>query len=80
MQEMPAARAAGRIRAGVSRPGGPTHRITVSALYLRDPDETGVELYWDRPQEMWPRTPQGELSIFTRRLDLNALLNEIEAV
>jgi catechol 2,3-dioxygenase len=38
-----------------------------------------VELYWDRPQEAWPRTPQGELAMFTRRLDLNGLLKEIKA-
>ena len=48
------------------------------ALYLRDPDENGVELYWDRPQEEWPRTPQGELAMFIRRLDLNGLLKEVE--
>ena len=44
----------------------------------RDPDENGVELYWDRPKGEWPRTPQGELSMFTRRLDLNGLLKEVE--
>ena len=49
------------------------------ALYLRDPDENGVELYWDRLPDLWPRTPQGELAMFTRRLDLNGLLKEVEA-
>jgi catechol 2,3-dioxygenase len=37
-----------------------------------------VELYWDRPPEAWPRTPTGELAMFTWRLDLNGLLQEIE--
>jgi len=50
------------------------------ALYLRDPDDNGVELYWDRPQEEWPRTPTGELAMFIRRLELNGLLREVEAV
>ena len=44
------------------------------ALYLRDPDENGVELYWDRPKEVWPRAPNGELAMFTRPLDLDDLL------
>jgi catechol 2,3-dioxygenase len=46
------------------------------ALYLRDPDENGVELYWDRPREEWPRTADGNLSMFTHRLNLMALLAE----
>lgn len=39
-----------------------------------------VELYWDRPQEQWPRTSTGKLAMFTRRLDLNGLLKEVEVV
>lgn len=46
------------------------------ALYLRDPDGNGVELYWDRPQEQWPRAPDGGLTMFTRALDLDARLKE----
>ena len=46
------------------------------ALYLRDPDGNGVELYWDRPKEQWPRTPAGELAMVTEPLDLRALLKE----
>jgi len=46
------------------------------ALYLRDPDDNGVELYWDRPREQWPRTTDGELAMFTAPLDLVALLKE----
>ncbi|MGH9626821.1 MAG: hypothetical protein ACRD7E_00430, partial [Bryobacteraceae bacterium] len=45
-------------------------------LYLRDPDENGVELYWDRPKDQWPRTPDGALSMYTRPLDLHRLLAE----
>jgi catechol 2,3-dioxygenase len=44
------------------------------ALYLRDPDENGLELYWDRPESEWPRTPEGHLAMYTRQLDLRALL------
>jgi catechol 2,3-dioxygenase len=44
------------------------------AIYLRDPDENGVELYRDRPESERPRTPKGELSMFTHALDLAALL------
>jgi catechol 2,3-dioxygenase len=43
------------------------------ALYLNDPDENGVELYWDRPKEEWPTNPDGTLEMFTKPLDLNAL-------
>jgi catechol 2,3-dioxygenase len=67
------------LEAGVPLDGASDHGVS-EALYLRDPDENGVELYWDRPQEQWPRTPQGELAMFTRRLDLNGLLREVEAV
>jgi catechol 2,3-dioxygenase len=65
------------LEAGISLDGASDHGVS-EALYLRDPDENGVELYWDRPQEAWPRTPQGELAMFTRRLDLNGLLQEVE--
>lgn len=46
------------------------------ALYLRDPDANGVELYWDRPGEQWPRDATGALAMFTHPLDLDALLKE----
>lgn len=58
---------------GIQLDGASDHGVS-EALYLRDPDDNGVELYWDRPQETWPRTPQGELAMFTRPLDLNGLL------
>jgi catechol 2,3-dioxygenase len=45
---------------------------------LRDPDENGVELYWDRPKEQWPRKADGSLAMFTKRLDLEDLLRQRE--
>lgn len=60
--------------AGIPLDGASDHGVS-EALYLRDPDENGVELYWDRPEEEWPRTPDGGLAMFTRPLDLAALLS-----
>jgi catechol 2,3-dioxygenase len=48
-------------------------------LYLRDPDGNGVELYWDRPREQWPVTPDGKLGMYTRALDLHGLLAAAKA-
>lgn len=62
-------------RAGIRLDGASDHGVS-EALYLRDPDENGVELYRDRPREEWPRSSSGEVAIFTRRLDLEALLAE----
>jgi len=58
---------------GIELDGASDHGVS-EALYLRDPDDNGVELYWDRPQELWPRTPDGQLAMFTRHLDLKDLL------
>jgi catechol 2,3-dioxygenase len=57
--------------------GASDHGVS-EALYLRDPDDNGVELYWDRPREVWPRTPDGKLTMYTRHLDLLALLAAAE--
>ncbi len=65
------------LAAGVALDGASDHGVS-EALYLRDPDDNGLELYWDRPREAWPRTPDGALSMYTRRLDLQNLLQEIE--
>jgi catechol 2,3-dioxygenase len=66
------------IEAGVKLDGASDHGVS-EALYLRDPDENGVELYWDRPMEQWPRAPDGVgISMYTRRLDLNDLLRAKE--
>jgi catechol 2,3-dioxygenase len=63
--------------AGIRLDGASDHGVS-EALYLRDPDENGLELYWDRPQSEWPRTPGGQLAMFTRPLDLKALLRAHE--
>ncbi len=59
--------------AGIPLDGAADHGVS-EALYLRDPDGNGVELYRDRPREEWPRTEAGDLAMFTRPLDLAALL------
>lgn len=61
------------LAAGVELEGAADHGVS-EAVYLRDPDRNGLELYWDRPESMWPRTAAGELMMFTRGLDLAALL------
>lgn len=66
------------IDAGVSLDGASDHGVS-EALYLRDPDENGVELYWDRPEAEWPRTADGGIEMFTRPLDLDGLLAETES-
>jgi catechol 2,3-dioxygenase len=60
---------------GIPLQGATDHGVS-EALYLADPDGNGVELYRDRPQAEWPRTPDGELAMFNAPLDLNALLAE----
>jgi catechol 2,3-dioxygenase len=65
------------IRAGIALDGASDHGVS-EALYLRDPDENGVELYWDRPKEAWPRKGDGSLAMFTKRLDLDDLLRARE--
>ena len=62
------------LAAGIELDGASDHGVS-EALYLRDPDQNGVELYWDRPKEQWPRTPDRELAMYTRRLDVDDLLN-----
>lgn len=56
--------------------GASDHGVS-EALYLNDPDENGVELYWDRPRDRWPNKPDGSIDMYTRYLDLNNLLKEI---
>lgn len=57
--------------------GASDHGVS-EALYLSDPDQNGVELYWDRPVDQWPSNPDGSLSMYTRPLDLRNLLQELE--
>jgi len=66
------------IAAGIELDGASDHGVS-EALYLRDPDGNGVELYWDRPREEWPRDSAGNLRMVTERLDLHGLLAEAEA-
>jgi catechol 2,3-dioxygenase len=61
------------IGAGILLDGASDHGVS-EALYLRDPDQNGVELYWDRPREDWPVNETGELAMVTERLDLDDLL------
>jgi catechol 2,3-dioxygenase len=61
------------IEADVPLEGASDHGVS-EALYLRDPDGNGVELYWDRDESHWPRTSHGELAMYTRRIDLANLL------
>lgn len=63
------------VKAGIEIDGAADHGVS-EAIYLRDPDQNGVELYRDRPEKEWPRTPDGELTMFTHPLDLDALLKE----
>ena len=64
-------------QAGIELTGASDHGVS-EALYLDDPDGNGLELYWDRPPEAWPRNPDGTLAMYTRRLDVTALLAETE--
>ena len=63
------------LQAGVPLDGAADHGVS-EALYLRDPDDNGVELYRDRPQAEWPRDPNGGLKMVNARLDIDALLAE----
>jgi catechol 2,3-dioxygenase len=63
------------VAAGIDVDGAADHGVSES-LYLRDPDDNGVELYCDRPQEGWPRHADGSLAMYTRPLDLARLLAE----
>jgi catechol 2,3-dioxygenase len=57
--------------------GASDHGVS-EALYLDDPDGNGVELYWDRPRQLWPGKADGSLDMFTKQLDLENLLKEID--
>jgi catechol 2,3-dioxygenase len=61
--------------AGITIDGASDHGVS-EALYLRDPDHNGLELYWDRPRELWPRARDGSLAMVTGLLDLESLLRE----
>lgn len=65
------------IAARIPLEGASDHGVS-EAIYLRDPDDNGVELYWDRPKDQWPQKPDGSLEMFTRPLDLHDVLKELE--
>jgi catechol 2,3-dioxygenase len=64
--------------AGVPLTGASDHGVS-EAIYLKDPDGIGVELYCDRPRDRWPHTEDGKLNIYSRPLDLDDLMAEVEA-
>ena len=64
------------MQANISLEGASDHGVS-EALYLSDPDGNGIELYWDRPKELWPRDENGQIEISTRRLELSSLLGEL---
>ena len=63
------------LAAGIEIDGAADHGVS-EAIYLRDPDQNGVELYRDRPEKEWPRNANGELAMFSHALDLDLLLKE----
>jgi len=64
------------MQANISLEGASDHGVS-EALYLSDPDGNGIELYWDRPKESWPRDENGQIEMSTRQLELNSLLGEL---
>ena len=64
------------MQANISPEGASDHGVS-EALYLSDPDGNGIELYWDKPKELWPRDENGQIEMSTQRLDLENLLAEL---
>jgi len=65
------------VKANYPLTGASDHGVS-EAIYLNDPDGNGVELYWDRPREMWPHKADGTIEMYTRTLDVQGLLGELE--
>ncbi len=65
------------LHAGIPLDGASDHGVS-EALYLRDPDNNGLELYWDKPREAWPRGPENQLAMHTHPLVLDDLLKETD--
>ena len=63
------------MKAKIPLEGAADHGVS-EAIYLRDPDGNGVELYWDRPKDQWPHSSEGGLAMYTRPFDFEPLLNE----
>lgn len=64
------------LNAGYPLTGAADHGVS-EALYLDDPDKNGIELYWDRPMDQWPKSADGGIEMFTKRLDLEGLVKNI---
>ena len=64
------------MQANISLEGASDHGVS-EALYLSDPDGNGIELYWDRPKEFWPRDENGQIEMSTQRLELSSLLGAL---
>ncbi|MES2681530.1 MAG: VOC family protein [Bacteroidota bacterium] len=64
-------------KAGYHITGASNHGVS-EAIYLDDPDGNGVELYWDKPKEEWPKNKDGSLGMYTKALDLNDLVKELD--
>jgi catechol 2,3-dioxygenase len=64
------------MQANIPLEGASDHGVS-EALYLSDPDGNGLELYWDRPKQLWPRDENGQIEMSTRQLELNSLLGEL---
>jgi catechol 2,3-dioxygenase len=65
------------VSAGIEIDGASDHGVS-EAIYLRDPDGNGLELYWDRPPEKWSRGADGQLAMTTSPLDVGSLLEELK--
>ncbi len=65
------------LQAGYPLSGASDHGVS-EAIYLNDPDGNGLELYWDRPRAEWPLTPDGKLTMYTRPLDVQGLLEVVK--
>jgi catechol 2,3-dioxygenase len=63
--------------AGIPLTGASDHGVS-EALYLNDPDQNGVELYWDRPESEWPKDDEGNLVMYTAPLDVESLARELQ--
>jgi catechol 2,3-dioxygenase len=57
--------------------GASNHGVS-EAIYLNDPDGNGVELYWDKPEAVWPKDEKGDLMMITEALDMDSLLGELD--
>lgn len=64
-------------KAGYPLSGASDHGVS-EALYLNDPDNNGVELYWDRPREKWNFMPDGTVEMYTKTLNIHSLLAELK--